>query len=140
MRWKLFLFDIVGFMTTTTVFLVVNPSEHGRLRLIYIALQVLLCTLIVFLSRLCFKVYKKPVDTFDLATHDDILVLLSDLTAGIVIYLIQLLIPDILSIRISFVQIACIMGINLLIAAYGRKLFRAILLFCKHYSDQMVDS
>ena len=140
MRWKLFFFDLVGFVATTAVFLVVSPSSPTRLRLIYIGFQVLLCTLIVFLFRYYFKVYKNPEDTDGYIRQDDMKVLCSDLLAGALIYGIQLLIPDTPSIRISFVEVVCIICINLFLAVFGRQAARSLLSYCNHVLHQMDDN
>ena len=128
--------DVIIFGVSTFLFLYYNPSGHIRKRLIYIAMQIVICSLILFLSRLLIGVYKHNFDEFNRTfSHIILKVLCSDVLAAVVMYVIQkFVLPDL--IKLKFVQVACISGFNLLYAISSRTVFQALLDCSEEFCDR----
>lgn len=122
-------FDLFGFLTSTFFFLYFNPSSEKNMELTYIGLQLLICTVCVFAFRCVFRIYKRINDNQNPKFHLlNLKLYISDFCAGIVIYIIQLLLPNTGSptVRISFIQTAIIVGFNLLIGSFSRSVFQCV--------------
>lgn len=128
--------DVIIFDISTFLFLYYNPSEHVRKRLIYIAMQIVICGLILVLSRLLIGVYKHNYDEFNRTfSHTILKVLCSDIIAAVVMYLMQkLVLPDL--IKLKYVQIACISSFNLLYAISSRTVFQSLLDCAEEFCDR----
>ena len=134
-------FDLFVFISSTFIYLYFNPSEVGRIRLIYIGLQVLICLSCVFAVRCVFKIYKKLEEFQNPKYHYlNLKLFISDFIAGILIYIIQLLIPDTPPVRISFVQIAVIIGFNLLIGLFLRSVFQCMYEWCESVNKEWTEA
>lgn len=134
-------FDLFAFVSSTFIYLYYNPSEVGRIRLIYIGLQVLICVVCVFAVRFVFKIYKRREAFQNPKYHFlNLKLFVSDFIAGIMIYIIQLLIPDTPPVRISFVQVAIIIGFNLLIGLFLRSVFQCIYDWCSDIETEWTET
>lgn len=138
----LLLFEILVFVLSAFLLLYVNPSEVGRMRGIYIIMQVFLCAVCVFAFRALFGVFKKVKERENPRfTTVNLKILAADLLAFIIIYLIQKLLPNFTPpVRINFVQEACIIGFNLIVAVCVRMVYQAIYDWCEPYDRQWDDS
>ena len=121
------IYDMPMLALAVFVFLYLNPSTYDmRLRLIYIALQYAICAVVVFGLRFAFGVYKQIL-RFG-GTRLYIRLIVSDVCAGAVYYLIQLMIPD-YGPRINFLRAVCIVAMNLLEAIAARLIYQYIFEF-----------
>lgn len=120
-------FDLFGFVTSTFLFLYFNPSSEREMLLSFIGLQLLICSGCVFLFRCLFRIYRRIYDHQNPKFHLlNLKLYISDFCAGVVIYIIQLLLPDTPPMRISFVQTAIIVGFNLLVGSFLRSAFQCV--------------
>lgn len=134
-------FDLFAFISSAFIYLYYNPSEVGRIRLVYIGLQVLICVVCVFSVRCVFGIYKKIGALHNPKYHFlNLKLFVSDFIAGIMIYIIQLLIPDTPPVRISFVQVAIIIGFNLLIGLFLRSVFQCIYEWCNGFDKEWTEA
>lgn len=126
-RLAALLYDVLMLALAVFVFLYLNPSTYAfRLRLIYIALQFVICAVVVFGFRFAFGVYKQILRYGGSRLY--IRLIFSDICAGIVYYLVQLIIPD-YGPRINFLRAVCIVAMNLLEAIASRLLYQYVFEF-----------
>ncbi len=128
------LFELLIFILSSFLFLYINPSEDGRMRLIYISIQTVICTGVVFLLRLILGVFKSPKGENPSFPIVNLKILAADIIAMIVIYLIQRMVPE--PMRITFLQIVFVIGFNLIVAAFSRIVYQAIYDWCEPYDKQ----
>ena len=126
-RFKVLIYDIIMLAFAVFFFLYLNPSTYARrLRLIYIALQYGICALVVFGLRFAFRVYRQILRYG--GTRLYIRIIVSDMCAGIIYYLLQLLIPD-YGPRINLLRCVCIVALNLLGSIACRLLYQYVFEF-----------
>jgi len=130
------LVDALFLVLSTFFFLYVNPSENNRPRLIYIGLQVCIMLVCVITSRVILGVYRHNFrDNQIRFSRINLCIVAADAASFVVIYLIQLVIPS-GPIRIKFVQDACIVGLNLMMAITSRTLCQSVYEYAEEYADR----
>ena len=117
------LYDIPMLVISVFIFLYLSPSEELRPRLIYILLQFIICAVCVFPTRFAAGVYRQILRYGGSRMY--IRLIASDLCAGIVYYLCQLLLPA-TEIRVTFIRAVCIITLNLLEAVSSRLLYQYV--------------
>ena len=122
-RYTALAYDIPMLAISAFIFLYLSPSEEFRPRLIFILLQTVLCAVCVFSARGIAGVYRQILRYGGSRMY--IRLITADLCAGIVYYLIQLLLPP-TSIRVTFIRAVCIITFNLLEAVASRLLYQYV--------------
>ena len=125
-RFTALAYDIPMLVFSVFFFLYLNPSVDTHTRLKYVFFQLALCALCVFTARLIAGVYKQILRYGGSRMY--ISLILADFCAGVVYYLIQLLIPA-GPIRVTFIRAVCIISLNLLMAVSGRLIYQYVFEF-----------
>lgn len=121
---KILLIDIACIIISGFFFLFISPSIEGRPRLIYIIPQILIVGVLIIGSRLTIGIYKEyflDVSGRNLSIMY-IQLILADLFAFAIFYLIQTLFPP--DMRITLIRLACFVGFSLVEAIVCRLCYR----------------
>ena len=120
------LVDALMLLISGFIFLYISPSTEVRQRLLYIIPQTLVCAVCVFISRFLFGVYKEYYHDVNggMYTRVYIHLIIADVAAGAVYYLLQHLIPA-GPIRVTFIRVVCIILFNLLEAIIYRLIYQS---------------
>ena len=138
---KVLYFDLFLFYTSSFIFLYYSPSYEARILLIYIGMQLLICSIVVFVFRVLFRIYKPMRYSESPGFHIlNLRLFVSDFFSGIVIYIIELLLPATPSMRISFLQVAIIVGFNLLIGSFIRSVYQCVFDWCEEVGKKWTDA
>ena len=116
-------YDLPMLLLAVFFFLYINPSDYGRQRIVYIAMQFGICAVCIFSARVLSGIYRQILRYWGSQTY--IRLLGSDVAAGAVYYLIQLLLPA-GPMRITFVRAECIIAFDLLMAVAARLFYQYI--------------
>lgn len=129
--------DAIMLLISCFIFLYISPSREVRQRLIYIVPQIAVCAVCVFASRALFGIYREYFHDVNggMYTRVYIHLILSDLIAGVVYYLIQLVIPA-GPIRVTFIRVVCIILFNLMEAIIYRLIYQSGYEYGKESSDK----
>ena len=122
-RYTAILYDIPMLVLSVFIFLYLAPSVEIRPRLIIIALQFVICAVCVFSARIATGVYKQILRYGGSRMY--IRLIIADVCAGIVYYIIQLLLPE-GPMRVTFIRAVCIITFNLLEAVSSRLLYQYV--------------
>ena len=122
-RYTAVLYDIPMLVLSVFIFLYLAPSVEVRPRLMIIALQFVICAVCVFSARIATGVYKQILRYGGSRMY--IRLIIADVCAGIVYYIIQLLLPE-GPIRVTFIRAVCIITFNLLEAVSSRLLYQYV--------------
>ena len=125
-RFTALAYDIPMLVFSVFFFLYLNPSVDTHTRLKYVFFQLALCAVCVFTARLIAGVYKQILRYGGSRMY--IRLILADFCAGVVYYLIQLLIPEGPA-RITFIRAVCIISLNLLEAVSARLIYQYVFEF-----------
>ena len=117
------LYDIPMLVLSVFIFLYLAPSVEVRPRLMIIALQFVICAVCVFSARIATGVYKQILRYGGSRMY--IRLIIADVCAGIVYYIIQLLLPE-GPMRVTFIRAVCIITFNLLEAVSSRLLYQYV--------------
>ena len=120
------LVDIVMILISCFIFLYLSPSTEVRQRMIYIIPQTILCMVLVIVSRLIVGVYKEYFHDVNggMYTMVYIHLIIADVIAGVVFYLVQLIIPE-GPIRITFIRVVSIILFNLMESIIYRLVYQS---------------
>ena len=129
--------DALMLLISGFIFLYISPSREVRQRLLYIIPQIAVCAVCVFTSRSLFGIYREYFHDVNggMYTRVYIHLILSDLIAGVVYYLIQLVIPA-GPIRVTFIRVVCIILFNLMEAIIYRLIYQSGYEYGKENSDK----
>ena len=122
-RYTAILYDIPMLVLSVFIFLYLAPSVEVRPRLVIIALQFVICAVCVFSARIATGVYKQILRYGGSRMY--IRLIIADVCAGIVYYIIQLLLPE-GPMRVTFIRAVCIITFNLLEAVSSRLLYQYV--------------
>ena len=125
-RFAALAYDVPMLAASIFLFLYISPSTEGRQRLIYIALQFVICAACVFAARGLAGVYRQILRYGGSRMY--IHLILADMCAGIAYYVIQLLLPE-GPMRVNFIRAVCIITLNLLGAVAARLLYQYVFEF-----------
>ena len=122
-RLTAFLYDIPMLVFSVFIFLYLSPSQDSRPRLIYILMQFVLCAVCVFTARGIAGIYRQILRYGGSRMY--IRLIVADLCAGVVYYLIQLLLPP-SDIRVTFIRAVSMVAFDLLEAVASRLLYQYV--------------
>ena len=122
-RFTALAYDLPMLVFSVFFFLYLNPSVETHTRLKYVFFQLVLCALCVFTARLIAGVYKQILRYGGSRMY--IRLIIADFCAGIVYYLLQLVIPE-GPVRVTFIRAVCIITLNLLEAVASRLIYQYV--------------
>ena len=121
------LYDLPILAAAVFIFLYLNPSTYdSRLKITYIALQYVISGICIFGLRFLTGTYRQILRYGGSRMY--IRLILSDACAGILYYVVQLVLPNHLM-RINFLRVVCIVAFNLLGGVAARLAYQYIFEF-----------
>lgn len=133
----MFVADALLLLLVAYIFLYLAPSVEVRQRMIYIIPQVAVFGLLVFTSRYLFGVYRELHFETGVPLNSRMLskLIMSDMAAAVVYYLFQLIIP-VDPMKVTFVRVASIAMLNLVLSVMIRLVYQSVYEFAEEYIDR----